>query len=97
MSQHTLATGRAATLIKLAFAAGAKLSAAFIAFGLTALVTRNMPNDEAGLFLLGFSLLAVLLQFFSLRLDKVLCFLSALGVRATSKKAALCSSLIVQI
>jgi hypothetical protein len=27
--QHTLATGRAATLIKLAFAAGAKLSAAF--------------------------------------------------------------------
>jgi hypothetical protein len=50
MTGHTLATGCAATLIKLAFAAGAKLSAAFIAFGLTALVTRNMPNDEAGLF-----------------------------------------------
>ena len=71
MSQHTLATGRAATLIKLAFAAGAKLSAAFIAFGLTALVTRNMPNDEAGLFLLGFSILAVLSQFFRLGLDNV--------------------------
>ncbi len=59
--QHNLAAGKAATLIKLAFAAGVKLSAAFIAFGLTALVTRNMPNEEAGLFLLGFSLLAVLL------------------------------------
>ena len=80
MSQHTLATGRAATLIKLAFAAGAKLSAAFIAFGLTALVTRNMPNDEAGLFLLGFSLLAVLSVVFRLGLDNVvLRFLSAHG------------------
>ncbi|MFT5308493.1 MAG: hypothetical protein ACI93R_002712 [Flavobacteriales bacterium] len=45
MTGHTLTTGRAATLIKLAFAAGEKLSAAFIAFGLTALVTRNMAND----------------------------------------------------
>ena len=81
--QHTLATGRAATLIKLAFAAGAKLSAAFIAFGLTALVTRNMPNDEAGLFLLGFSILAVLSVFFRLGLDNVILrFLSAHGTDA---------------
>ena len=80
MTGHTLATGRAATLIKLAFAAGAKLSAAFIAFGLTALVTRNMPNDEAGLFLLGFSILAVLSVFFRLGLDNVILrFLSAHG------------------
>jgi hypothetical protein len=43
--QHILATGRAATLIKLAFAAGAKLSAAFIAFGLIALFTGNLPSD----------------------------------------------------
>ena len=79
--QHKLATGRAATLIKLAFAAGAKLSAAFIAFGLTALVTRNMPNDEAGLFLLGFSILAVLSVFFRLGLDNVM--LSLLSARNT--------------
>ena len=83
MSQHTLATGRAATLIKLAFAAGAKLSAAFVAFGLTALVTRNMPSDEAGLFLLGFSLLAVLSQFFRLGLDNVvLRFVGSHGIDA---------------
>lgn len=87
MSQHTLATGRAATLIKLAFAAGAKLSAAFIAFGLTALVTRNMPNDEAGLFLLGFSLLAVLSQFFRLGLDNVvLRFIGAHGIDAVAQE-----------
>ncbi|PCI50742.1 MAG: hypothetical protein COB58_03100 [Thalassobium sp.] len=87
MSQHTLATGRAATLIKLAFAAGAKLSAAFIAFGLTALVTRNMPNDEAGLFLLGFSLLAVLSQFFRLGLDNVvLRFVGAHGIDAIAQE-----------
>lgn len=87
MSQHTLATGRAATLIKLAFAAGAKLSAAFIAFGLTALVTRNMPNDEAGLFLLGFSLLAVLSQFFRLGLDNVvLRFIGAHGIDAIAQE-----------
>jgi O-antigen/teichoic acid export membrane protein len=85
--QHNLATGRAATLIKLAFAAGAKLSAAFIAFGLTALVTRNMPNDEAGLFLLGFSILAVLSVFFRLGLDNVILrFLSAHGTDAFAQK-----------
>jgi O-antigen/teichoic acid export membrane protein len=85
--QHTLATGRAATLIKLAFAAGAKLSAAFIAFGLTALVTRNMPNDEAGLFLLGFSILTVLSIFFRLGLDNVILrFLSAHGTDAFAQE-----------
>lgn len=77
---HQLATGRTATLIKLAFAAGAKVSAAFVAFALTALVTRNMPNDEAGLFLLGFTLLTVLSIFFRLGLDNVILrFLSAHG------------------
>jgi O-antigen/teichoic acid export membrane protein len=87
MTGHTLATGRAATLIKLAFAAGAKLSAAFIAFGLTALVTRNMPNDEAGLFLLGFSILAVLSVFFRLGLDNVILrFLSAHGTDAFAQE-----------
>lgn len=87
MTRHTLATGRAATLIKLAFAAGAKLSAAFIAFGLTALVTRNMPNDEAGLFLLGFSILAVLSVFFRLGLDNVILrFLSAHGTDAFAQE-----------
>jgi O-antigen/teichoic acid export membrane protein len=87
MTGHTLATGRAATLIKLAFAAGAKLSAAFIAFGLTALVTRNMPNDEAGLFLLGFSILTVLSIFFRLGLDNVILrYLSAHGTDAFAQE-----------
>jgi O-antigen/teichoic acid export membrane protein len=87
MTSHTLATGRAATLVKLAFAAVAKLSAAFIAFGLTALVTRNMPNDEAGLFLLGFSILTVLSVFFRLGLDNVILrFLSAHGTDAFAQE-----------
>lgn len=78
--QHTLATGRAATLLKLAFAAGAKLSAAFIAFGLTALVTRNVPNDEAGIILSGLIIHTV---FFVVRLcpnNVVLRFLSDHGL-----------------
>jgi O-antigen/teichoic acid export membrane protein len=85
--QHTLATGRAATLIKLAFAAGAKLSAAFIAFGLTALVTRNLPNDEAGLFLLGLTILAVFSVLLRLGLDNVILrFLSAYGTVAFAQE-----------
>ena len=77
---HQLATGRTATLIKLGFAAGAKTAAAFAAFALTVLITRNMPNDEAGLFLLGFTLIAVLSIFFRLGLDNVILrFLSAHG------------------
>jgi O-antigen/teichoic acid export membrane protein len=84
---HQLATGRTATLIKLAFAAGAKTAAAFAAFALTALVTRNMPNDEAGLFLLGFSILAVLSIFFRLGLDNVILrFLSAYGTDAFAQE-----------
>ena len=77
---HQLATGRTATFIKLGFAAGAKTAAAFAAFALTALITRNMPNDEAGLFLLGFTLITVLSIFFRLGLDNVILrFLSAHG------------------
>lgn len=78
---HQLATGRMATLIKLAFAAGAKVSSAFVAFALTALVTRNLPNDQAGLFLLGFTILAVFSVVVRLGLDNVvLRFLSAHGL-----------------
>ena len=84
---HQLATGRTATLIKLAFAAGAKTAAAFAAFALTALVTRNMPNDEAGLFLLGFTLITVLSIFFRLGLDNVILrFLSAHGTDAFAQE-----------
>ncbi len=78
---NKLAAGRTATLIKLAFAAGAKVCAAFAAFTLTALVTRNMPGEEAGLFLLGFTLLTVLSIFFRLGLDNVILrYLSAHGL-----------------
>ena len=84
---HQLATGRTATFIKLAFAAGAKTAAAFAAFALTALVTRNMPNDEAGLFLLGFTLITVLSIFFRLGLDNVILrFLSAHGTDAFAQE-----------
>ncbi|MAE90544.1 MAG: hypothetical protein CMI67_13285 [Pelagibaca sp.] len=77
---HQLATGRTATLIKLAFAAAAKIAAAFAAFAVTALVTRNLSTDDAGLFLLGFTLLTVLSVFFRLGLDNVLLrLLSAAG------------------
>ncbi|WP_301387508.1 lipopolysaccharide biosynthesis protein [Thalassolituus sp. UBA2590] len=81
MTQHQLATGRIATMIKLAVAAGAKVSSAFVAFALTALVTRNLPNDQAGLFLLGFTILAVFSVVVRLGLDNVvLRFLSAHGL-----------------
>jgi O-antigen/teichoic acid export membrane protein len=84
---HQLATGRTATFVKLAFAAGAKTAAAFAAFALTALVTRNTPNDEAGLFLLGFTLLTVLSIFFRLGLDNVILrFLSAHGTDAFAQE-----------
>lgn len=87
MIGHALATGRTSTLIKLGFAAAAKSSAAFMAFGLTALVTRNMAANEAGLFLLGFSLIAVLSVFFRLGLDNVILrFLSAHGTDAFSQE-----------
>lgn len=84
---HQLATGRMATLIKLAFAAGAKVSSAFVAFALTALVTRNLPNDEAGLFLLGFTILAVFSVVVRLGLDNVILrFLSAHGLDEDAQK-----------
>lgn len=77
---HQLATGRMATLIKLAFAGGAKLLATFAAFVLTAIVTRNLPHDDAGMFLLGFTIIAVFSVVLRLGLDNVaLRFLSAHG------------------
>ncbi|MCG7939639.1 MAG: oligosaccharide flippase family protein [Candidatus Thiodiazotropha lotti] len=75
---HTLATGRKATFVKITYAATAKVTSAFILFILTALVTRNMPGEEAGLFLLGISLLGVMSVIFRLGLDNVILrFLSA--------------------
>lgn len=64
-------------LIKTAFTAAIKAMAAFIAFFMTAAITRIMGAEEAGLFLLGVSILAFSSIFFRLGLDNV--FLRLIG------------------
>jgi O-antigen/teichoic acid export membrane protein len=59
-------------LVKTAFAAGIKFSAAFIAFFMTASITRLLGAEQSGLFLLAISLLAFGSVFFRLGLDNVL-------------------------
>ncbi len=44
--KHQLATGRTATMLKFAFAAGAKIPAAFSTLAMTALVTDSMTKDN---------------------------------------------------
>jgi O-antigen/teichoic acid export membrane protein len=59
-------------LVKTAFAAGVKFSAAFIAFFMTVSITRLLGAEQSGLFLLAISLLAFGSVFFRLGLDNVL-------------------------
>ena len=76
-----LVIGRAATLMKLAVAAVAKVLAAVSAFALTLLVTRNFESSDAGLFLLGFTILAVMSVVVRQGLDTVLLrYLSSNGM-----------------
>jgi O-antigen/teichoic acid export membrane protein len=63
---------RSGLLIKTAITAAIKAMAAFIAFFMTAAITRIMGAEEAGLFLLGVSILAFSSIFFRLGLDNVL-------------------------
>jgi O-antigen/teichoic acid export membrane protein len=72
------------TLIKKTLLAGGlKFSSAFVAFFLTLMVTRILGAEQAGLFLLGFSLLAFLSIFFRLGLDNVV--LRLIGANGLSK------------
>ncbi len=59
-------------ILKTAVSAGVKASAAFIAFFMTASVTRIVGAEQAGLFLLAFSILSFSAVFFRLGLDNVL-------------------------
>ncbi|WP_246624902.1 hypothetical protein [Oceanobacter mangrovi] len=59
-------------LIKTAISALVRLAAVFIAFVLTAAVTRGLGAEQAGYFLLGFTLLTALSTFFRLGIDNVL-------------------------
>ncbi|WP_369855125.1 oligosaccharide flippase family protein [Candidatus Thalassolituus haligoni] len=59
-------------LLKTALAALVRAASVFIAFLLTAVVTQVLGAEEAGFFLLGFTLLTVLSSFLRLGLDNVL-------------------------
>ncbi|MFQ3191188.1 MAG: O-antigen/teichoic acid export membrane protein [Paraglaciecola sp.] len=63
---------KSSLLIKTALTAAIKAMAAFIAFFMTAAITRIMGAEEAGLFLLAISILAFSSIFFRLGLDNVL-------------------------
>lgn len=64
-----------------------KGGSAFVAFFLTALVTRSLGANDAGLFLLGFSFVAALSVFFRLGLDNIV--LRSVGAEGTSMAAQL--------
>ncbi len=64
-------------LLKTALAAAIKALAAFIAFFMTAAITRVMGAEESGLFLLAISILAFSSVFFRLGLDNI--FLRLIG------------------
>jgi O-antigen/teichoic acid export membrane protein len=68
---------KSSLLMKTALAAAIKAMAAFIAFFMTAAITRVLGADEAGLFLLAISILAFSSIFFRLGLDNV--FLRLIG------------------
>ena len=59
-------------LVKSAVAGGIKVCSAVIAFLLTVIVARILGAEQAGLFLLGFSVLSALSLFFRLGLDNVI-------------------------
>lgn len=63
---------KSSLLIKTALAAAIKALAAFIAFFMTAAITRIMGAEESGLFLLAISILAFSSIFFRLGLDNVI-------------------------
>ena len=89
-----LVTGRTATIVKLLAAGLAKGFAAISAFVLTALVTRNLNGEEAGLFLLGFTLLVILSVVVRQGLDNVILrYLSANGM-SESAQEKLCRGLL---
>ncbi len=67
-------------LLKISGIAITKIFAALTSFAITLIVTRELSNEEAGLFLLGFTMIAVLSSIFRLGLDNVvLRLLSAHG------------------
>jgi O-antigen/teichoic acid export membrane protein len=72
-------------LIKAAVAAVVRAASVFIAFLLTAAVTRVLGASEAGLFLLGFTLLTAMSSFLRLGLDNVL--IRAVGADGLASEA----------
>ncbi|MGH1373384.1 MAG: oligosaccharide flippase family protein [Cellvibrionaceae bacterium] len=66
---HDLVLG---VIRKVIFTGGIRVAAACVSLLFTVAVTRNLTSDQAGLFFIAFSLLAVLSVFFKLGLDSVL-------------------------
>ncbi|MEY8213178.1 MAG: oligosaccharide flippase family protein, partial [Colwellia sp.] len=84
-------------LIKTVFAGIAKVVAAFIAFFMTAAVTRTLGAEEAGLFLLAVSMLAFLGVFFRLGLDNVVLRLISTGQGSPKSIGAMSTGLIASL
>jgi len=84
-------------LIKTAIAGATKAATAFIAFFMTAAVTRTLGAEESGLFLLAISILAFLSVFFRLGLDNVVLRLISAGQGSPKSIGAMSTGLITSL
>ena len=84
-------------LRKTALAGLIKAVAAFIAFLMTAAVTRTLGAEEAGLFLLAITILAFLGVFFRLGLDSVVLRLISAGQGSPKAIGAMSTGLITSL
>lgn len=84
-------------LIKTVIAGATKAAAAFIAFFMTAAVTRTLGAEESGLFLLAITILAFLGVFFRLGLDNVVLRLISAGQGSPKSIGAMSTGLITSL
>ena len=84
-------------LIKTAIAGATKAAAAFIAFFMTAAITRTLGAEESGLFLLAITILAFLGVFFRLGLDNVVLRLISAGQGSPKAIGAMSTGLITSL
>ncbi len=82
-------------LIKTAIAGGTKAAAAFIAFFMTAAITRILGAEDSGLFLLAISILAFASVFFRLGLDNVVLRLISASQGSAKAIGAMSTGLMV--
>ncbi len=84
-------------LVKTAIAGGTKAAAAFIAFFMTAAITRVLGAEDSGLFLLAVSILAFASVFFRLGLDNVVLRLISASKGGAKAIGAMSSGLMLSL